>query len=250
MNPERPTAGSSLRALSLRSFSPGIGATLLAFWVALTVPGCAGTPPDDSGVPSGDVEGVELHDHFSLTAGRKSIFSNSSDAVTWHLVLDVDPVTAVVDGREIVTVHYSKEETSELVGSVQWSSTEDEGTWIHGFGTGEGDAMLFDPPVAVTDSGGVMTPGDVVETSTTTSDGVEHDYSSTFVRATDPCPFIAIDDLLPCVQFDIDDGDNSQLTGPLFAGSVEYVEGYGPIWMVIPGWESGWFVNEILFPES
>ncbi|GDX79323.1 hypothetical protein LBMAG42_11340 [Deltaproteobacteria bacterium] len=195
--------------------------------------------------------GTKMSDYFAFDGNRSMTYNNQDTTIDWQLRVEKKSQTSIVDGREVVTMEYTNAATNEVLGAVDWSSVTGDAVMVHGYSLGAtGAAITFDPPVEITDSNDAMRQGDVVEFETTDSTGAAWAFTSTFVESVPDCPTTAQDDFKQCVRFTIDDGDGDAMTGPLFTGDITLVAAYGPVYMIIPGWETEWDLTQIDYTSS
>lgn len=167
-----------------------------------------------------------------LDGDRRAEYVNEN--LDWSLIVEKTMTTSGEDGVDIVTMEWTRGDTGEVLGSVLWSSAHDEGVYIHGYSVGAEAPTTFDTPVAFTDEDGVMQPGDSVQTTTN-----GYTFTSTFIRTAD-CPTAWTEDWSGCPHFRLDDGDDDDLSGPIFAGDYWLEEPYGPAWMLLTGYTEIW----------
>lgn len=206
--------------------------TLLPLLPAGLLAACTGGLVDQGGV-NGDLDGfngVRMSDYFPQDGLRDAEYINDDAAVPFTLLVEkVSPVENV-DGVEVVTWEWSRDDTGARLGAVKWSSVSGDGIHIHAWADGEGAFTTFDTPVAFTDDDDFMETGDSVATTT---DGLT--FSATFVGLED-CPVawgMAWED---CAHVRLDDGDGDDATGPLFAGDYWLAPSWGPAWMAVTGY--------------
>ena len=205
---------------------------------------CDSSPPPAYG-------GTKMSDYFAFDGSRKATFNNDDTSITWQLVVEKKAQTTVVDGREIVTMEYSNNETAEVLGSVQWSTVTGDATWVHGYSLGAmGETITFDPPIAITDDDDAMRMGDVLETDTTDSNGVAQHYTSTFTGPETPCGVTANADFDHCVVFNITDGVDDPATSPLFVGTFTLVAAYNMEKISLPAYTQQWELTQIAYTSS
>ncbi len=193
-------------------------------------------------------DGVKMSDYFAFDgAVRANTYNNAdTEAVDWQMLVEKKTPTTVEDGRELVTMEYINLNTSEVLGSVQWSSVASDDVRVHGHSIGAtGEFITFDPPISVTDGDDAMRMGDEVVSETTDSAGTAWTFTSTFVESVSACPSTAQDDFIKCVRMTIDDGDGDAMAGPLFSGEFTLVAAWGVVYQTIPGWESEWELTDI-----
>lgn len=194
--------------------------------------------------------GTSMSEYFPLDGSRIFTFNNEDTEITWQLELSKQLQTAQKDGREVVTFDYANAETGDLLGTVSWSSVKGDEVLIHGYSLGAEASVTFDPPVMITEIDDAMSPGDVVESSSTDSNGTKWNFTSTFVESYPECPTTYSDDFTKCAHVTISAGEASAESAPLFVGDYVLVATLGPAFITIPGWETQWELTSFSFESS
>lgn len=182
-----------------------------------------------------EFKGTKMSDYFPQDGERVAEYTND-DTTTydWKLRIEKDDQTERVDEEEVVTWEWSREDTGDLLGSVKWSSTSNEGIKIHGYSVGTEEFTTFDTPVLVTDDDDYMNKNESVVTETN-----GYTFTSTLLGV-ESCPVLWGPDDWECVHIVLDDGDGDDTAGPIFAGEYWLVPRYGPAWMILTGYEEKW----------
>ncbi len=194
--------------------------------------------------------GTAMSAYFPMDGSRIATFNNEDTEITWQLEVAKQLQTAQKDGREVVTFDYANAETGDLLGTVSWSSVKGDEVLVHAYSLGAGASVTFDPPVMITEIDDAMSPGDVVESESTDSDGTKWTFTTTFVESYPECPTTYSDDFTKCAHFTISAGDVDPAAAPLFVGDHVLVATLGPAFITIPGWETEWELTSFTFESS
>ncbi|MES2640438.1 MAG: hypothetical protein V4850_13175 [Myxococcota bacterium] len=179
------------------------------------------------------MRGTNLASFFPTDGERRAEYVNAAAGdIPWTLIVEKLEPTETIDGAELVTFEWSRDDTGELLGAVKWSSSSAEGIAIHAWSGPDGAFVVFDEPVQVADD--AMISGDTLDTP---AGGVS--FTSTFVGFED-CPVSWGEDFEGCAHLSIDDGDGDPMTGPLFAGDYWLANEQGPAWMITTGYAEKW----------
>lgn len=195
-----------------------------------------------AGCTGGDTtaRGSNLATFFPTDGERHAEYINASPGdVPWTLIVEKLEPTETVEGVELVTFEWTREDTGDLLGAVKWSSSTADGIRIHAWSGPDGAFVVFDDPVEVADR--EMWSGDVLETPTNGAT-----FTSTFVGFED-CAVSWGEEFEGCAHLSIDDGDGDPMTGPLFAGDYWMANGQGPAWMQTTGYAEKWDLSYFLW---
>lgn len=187
--------------------------------------------------------GHNTWEYFPLDGERSWKYAMDDDSAGY--ILEVEKVsTAEQGGTQIATLEYRKEDTGDLLYSVQWSSDSAGGILIHGYEVQGGDSVDFDAPVQFADYR--MIGGDTVETQT---NGMN--FASTLVGL-ESCPNLWTTEEWECLHMSLDDGDGDDMAGPPFAGDWWIAGSWGASRFQPTGWNADWVLTNAYFcdPDS
>ena len=199
--------------------------------------GCTGGIGDPIGF-----SGFTMTQFFSFDGERTWEFVNEDINIDYFLVGELSQESDVLeDGfTRKYTINYTKDCIStangcvedEFVRSMQWSSNDTFGTFLHGYQLAGEDAVEFDPPVQVTPPN--MKREDSVSTDT---DGTT--WTSTFIQL-EECPVQWAVDWDECARIELDDGDGDLETGSPVSGVYWVITGYNVVASEWPGEPGRW----------
>lgn len=182
--------------------------------------------------------GHSTYEYFPLDGERSWKYAMDNDSAGY--LLEVEKMaTADQGGTEVVTLEYRKEDTGDLLYTVDWSSDSAGGILIYGYEEQGGASVTFDTPVQVAEY--KMMGDDQVVTQT---NGMT--FTSTMIGIED-CTNLWSSDTWECLHMELDDGDGDNLAGPPFAGDWLMAGSWGASRFQPTGWQAEWVLTNAYF---
>jgi hypothetical protein len=187
------------------------------------------------------------HEWFPFDCERTWVFTSTDPTVPYRMVASSHEPPQVVDGTAIYTVVYTTQclttddtcRDGEVVREIRWSSTEARGVLIHGYTSGEGLPVAFQPPLQLlTDNSNAGASVETVIGAAT--------WTSVF-EDIEPCPVLLPVEWTDCLRLSVstDDGDGAPLAGTWWA-----IGGPGVVAFEVAGDSGQWQLSETHAVES
>lgn len=181
--------------------------------------------------------GHNVYEYYPLDKERSWKYAMDDDSAGY--ILEVEKVASVdQQGVEVATLEYRKQD-SDLLYSVDWSSSSASGVLIYGYTVQGGDTVSFDTPVQFADY--QMQAGDQVMTET---NGMT--FTATF-QGIEECSNLWTSEVWDCAHVTLDDGDGDDMTGPPFAGDWWGAGSWNASRFQNTGWTADWVLTAAYF---
>lgn len=209
-----------------------IPATIPAVFLTLGLSACTGDTQQYTG--------HNTYEYFPLDGARTWLYTADVDTPFDQLNVDYNlavskTATQTQGATQIVTLEYRKQNTGDLLYSIDWSSDSADGIVVHGYSVQGGDTVAFDTPIEF--AAYRMVSGDVSET---TSNGMT--ITSTLEAVVD-CPNYWTEQVWECLQFHVDDGDGDDSVGVPFGGTWEIAGSWGASRFRPTGMNQDWVLS-------
>jgi hypothetical protein len=155
------------------------------------------------------------------------------DAAFAEVKVEKQAETVVRDGSEVVTLHYENNDNGDALFSIDWSSDREHGIRVWGWRDAEGQQVVLDPPILVSD------PEAAVPEPVETTTGAGLTYTSTLLGEEACRTHWVPNDPYRCLHFRIEGGDG---TGPL-VGDWWFSRSWGTVRFETAGWSAPWTLS-------